>query len=259
VWAALAASALVAACLADRQAPSVWPPDDFGIDVAGEHRRDDGGLVRQRFQVFADGLAVYREAVRALPEVGIELPLFESVSIYELRPESLRTLARLLNRAGLYELDVGQDVNRGIDDPVVVVHWRAFGGAGQISSLVDSGGVLDRVVHVINSFLPPERAFAYPELSGEIEPPHVSRAPAPLDWIGGALICHKKLVELHPDDIGLRLDLLALAVEARDGPTARKQLEWIESRGPDEQLAGAGFDWERDALGPLREAVRGLR
>jgi hypothetical protein len=213
----------------------------------------------QSFLVWADGLAVYREADRALDVPGLSLPVFATVSMYRLDPRSIRTLCRLLARAGL--LDAEQEIqdNRDRLGQHVVLGWRAFGQQREISSMSSSLGSLDRSIRIVNSFLPPGKSFEYATLAGEIEPPHVSQVPAPLDSPAGAVECHRKLVELFPDDAELWIDLLAVAVAADDLGTARKALAALSGLEPDSSIGPFGeiVDWQEDVLAPLSRLVEG--
>jgi hypothetical protein len=165
-----------------------------------------------------------------------------------------------MSRARLFEVDIGVETNPREDDPQVVVSWTAFGGSGYVSSFTASGGVLESVVHIVNSFLPRDRAFTFPELSGEVEEHHLTRVPEPLTWVEGALMCHQKLVEMFEDDRELRLDMFALAYLAKDIVTARAVFDWFVEQGP--ETAGGDFgshvDWDRDCLAPMRKLVAEL-
>lgn len=257
----LGAAALVlgvVSCVSDTTLPSLWPPDDFYLDVRGFEQ----GAVRerqtQRFQLWADGLAVYRESDRDLEAAPLAVPVFHRVSIYRLDPRSVRTLGRRLERAGLFGLV--DDVVRagGIPMQRVAVHVRAFGGARTVATDLMSSGGLDRTLHVVNAFLPEGVTFRHAALGGSIEPRHVSGVPAPQDDVAGAFAVHRRLAELRPDDLELRLDLLALAIEAGDVEFAQAMLRVIERQAPGQENADflTPEEWQRDFLGPLRELVR---
>lgn len=244
-------------CFSNRLPESIWPPDDFRIQVAGTRFTADGRRIEQRFLLERDGLAVYREADRSVPGTSLELQVFDTVSAYRVKPESVRTLARLLERAGLFALDVGQSVNRSASEDQAAIVWRSFGREGKISSFYDNGGVLDRVVHIVNAFVPKDRTFSYPELSGEDEPRHVSRVPEPLRYLDGALLCHRQFADLFRDDADMQLDLFALAYTARNAEVARLALDRIVAIGPGpfaEDLVPAE-EWEVECVEPLRSLL----
>lgn len=244
-------------CISNSSPPSVWPPDDFRLIVSGVTRARGGERVEQRFRLLADGLAVYREARRAVPGTPLDLPVFTRVAAYRLRPESVRACGRQLERAGLFDRVLGQSINREQDGQHVALSWRAFGGEGQVSSYVDNGGSLDRIVHVVNSFLPEGHAFRFEALSGEPEPKRLVRVPEPLDSGAGALLCHRRFVETWPDEPALQLDLFALAWAEGDVDTARGAFESLTRLGPvapGDDLVEM-IEWEESCLRPLEELI----
>ncbi len=242
------------ACLTDRTKPSIWPPEDFLVRVSGTKLDARGQPVVQRFQVDRAGIAFYREADATVAEAPLVMPVFDRVVTYELRPESVRQFSRLLQSAKLLENDSAQMFNTGEGVEHVVVNWRAFGRAGQVSSRENSSGVLDRVVHIVNSYLPKGCAFAFPELSGEVEPPHVTRVPDPLEWAPGSIICHRKFTQLYPDDRNLWLDLFALAIVEGDAELAREVYEEVAERGPPPNVDDIMqiVDWREECLDAMR-------
>lgn len=253
----LAAAALLAGCLSDRSAPTLWPPSDFSLSVLGERRDEDGIVVlQQRFFVDYDGLAIYREADDF---VGDRVPVFDVVSEYQLDPQSVRILSRLVGKAGLFRDDIVRASNAPASDRAVEIQWTAFGSSGRIDNLLETGGVLDRVVHVVNAFLPATREFRFDGLSGDSEPPRVSRAPEPLEWTEGALRRHRWYVDRFEADRQFAVDALAIACRARDRNVAEAMLREVENRTRDER-GGVVDEGPRDAVSvdDLRRLVEGL-
>ena len=154
------------------------------------------------------------------------------VAVYRLRVESVRILGRQLERAGLFERSVIQSTNRDDEGEHVALRWELFGGSGEVSSFVDTGGSLDRIVHVVNSFLPSDHAFGFSALSGEPEPPQLFRVPEPLDSVSGALLCHRKFAQTWVDEPGLLLDMFALAWAADDVAVAEEAMDDVIALGP---------------------------
>jgi len=248
---------LLTACLSNKNLPSIWPPDDFYLDVSGEFTDDTGNHQRQRFQVWANGLTVYREAKRELPNCPIPIPLFTEVCAYRLDAASIRSLSQKLQRRGLHDRDEIRADNPRFRGDHVTITWRAREQEGQTSSLNPDSN-LDPVVNLINAFLPEGRSFRYPDLGGSEEEGELIRVPQPSDSLRGSLEYHIELLKDHPEIEDLELHTFALAVAAGDMSEARQRLSVIESHSPSDILGEVWPEaaWERDFLEPLRAMVR---
>ncbi len=248
---------LLTACLSNKSLPSIWPPDDFYLDVSGVETNETGTHRRQRFQVWADGLAVYREAKSELPNCPIPIPLYSRVCAYRLDPASIRSLAQKLQRRRLYERDDIRADNPRFSGRHVIVSWRAQEQEGQTSSLIPTSN-LDPVVNLINAFLPEGRRFDYPDLGGSEEEPELLRVPQPHESLQGALDYHLQLLAAHPEIEDLELHTFALAIAAGDYDEARRRLAVIETYSPSEVIGEVWPEagWEPDFLELLRGMLR---
>ncbi|MCA8944484.1 MAG: hypothetical protein KDB80_18125 [Planctomycetes bacterium] len=244
-----------AGCISGGGAPSLWPPSDFSLSVSAQHRSADGqSVLYQRFFVDYDGLAIYREAD---DQVADGLPVFDVVSEYQLDPQSLRWLSRLASRAGLFRSDSAFESNATPVDSHVELRWTGFDSAGRLSSEIDSGGVLDRMIHVVNAFLPEGRSFGFSGMTGDEEPRSVSRVPEPLEWVDGSLRRHRWYVGRFDDDADFAIDTLAIACRAEDREVAEAMLRLVEKRAPTAgvgPLGEGGEDW-KDRIDAYRRAV----
>lgn len=241
LWtAALAAvlCSLLVACLTDRTiVTSEFPPKGFYLEVRTTVTTADGLQETQRFQVWEQGMSVYREANKSLVVPGpdsLVLPLFRKVSAYRMAPESTRTLSRMVYRSGFFEMQALAVVPepRGTVISVFCREWteREVQVHGQLY------GQIARVLHVINSFLPEGHRFEPPLMTGEQEPPHLAAVPELGDSWEQSLLFHKDLVEMFPDDVGLLVDAFALAFDLGDREFALQALARIEA------LPGSGDD-----------------
>ena len=98
----LSALLLLAGCLAPaRSLTTIWPPDDFFFEVRHSVITDDGLQERQQVQFHRDGLVFFREASTFIDAAADEppLPVFGRACRYQMRPDSVRQLSRLLSRA----------------------------------------------------------------------------------------------------------------------------------------------------------------
>ncbi len=248
---------LLVGCANHADLPSRWPTPDFYLDVRGIVTDANGTRQTQRFQVWADGFAIYRSATRTLvPEFPI--PVYDSVSAYRLHPKSIRSLGRLLFRSNLFSNSTADDEARNPQGKHVVISWTALGASGQVDSFRSDSGALDRAVHIVNSFLPPDCEFRYHELSGDPVKSHVSRVPKPSSSVEASLSWHRELITRRGGDAESELELLALAYVAGKVDEARSLLERIEKKPPTEAVRGAlpFLDWDIDVIEPLRRLLQ---
>lgn len=217
-------------CVADAPQQSTWPPDDYYVEVRYQEDRRE----RQRVRFWRDGLVVYAEATDWLGEGddgGVALPVFSRISAYQLRPESIRYLSRLLERAGLNDLS-GELVDAGDgSSPMVTIHWRAFRREADawVAGRVEGSAV--RVLQVINAFLPLGCSFDCAGLSvGDPEPSHLVEVPEPEDSVSGALGFYREaLLRWREPSADLAIEAFALALEAKELDVAEELLQRIEA------------------------------
>lgn len=242
------------ACRGTELPDSVWPPDNFYLEVRGRQLRPDATVERQSLHVFADGLVVYREADPGDAFPGEFPPVFSKVSAYRLRRESLRTLARSLDQAGLFQLEAVVGVDATALD-VVALRCRAFDrdfravGRGRVY------GEFTDVLHVINSFLPAGCSFTLPDMTGEPQSPRLSGAPAPARDVAGAFAFHQSWAELWSEaDFAWRCERIGLALRAGERGVAQRLVQQVEG---DFARSQAAFDdvGTRQLLSRLRQAV----
>lgn len=254
---AVAGLGLFASCEAPREAVTMWPPEDFRLEVQAFDLGPSGLRVRESFQVWADGLAVWREADTWLEELAHPIPIFDAVSAYELHPNSTRMLGRLLQRAGLFTSGSGQIDNRAASGRHVTVTWTALGGSGTVSSLDQDHGPLDRALRIINTFVPEGREIRYDGFSVGRDERRASATPAPREDAEAALWCHEELARRMLSDPGLQLERIALALAAGDRARARLLFEELERSEP-RTLSGQALhdlDWEGAVVEPLRRLL----
>lgn len=229
---------LLVACLTNRtNVTSEFPPKGFYLEVRTTVTTADGLQETQRFQVWEEGMSVYREADGSLDVPGpdpLRLPLFRRVSAYRMAPQSTRALARMVYRSGFFEMPAigGDPEPRG---PVISVFCRQW-IEKEVQAHGQLYGQIARVLHVINSFLPEGKRFELPLMTGEREMAHLAAVPVLGDSSEQSLLFHKDLVEMFPDDVGLLLDAFALAYVLEDREYALQALARIEA------LPGSGGD-----------------
>lgn len=247
---------LLTSCLASKDLSSIWPPDDFYLEVRGVWTDARGSHQRQQLQVWADGLVVYRQANSDLPDCPIAIPLFTEVSAYRLDPASIRILSRKLQLRRLYDLDEIRVDNPVIDGEHAVIIWQVRGQQGRISSMSPTSN-LDPVLNLINSYLPEGRAIGYSDLAGSPEDREVMQVPSPVDSLSGSLSFHREFADAHLESEELQLHTFALAVANEDWQEAHKRLRIIETYDPSALLGEVLPDavWQRDFLDVLRAMV----
>lgn len=248
---------LLNSCLAHRDQLSIWPPEDFYLEVRGVVTDASGSRQKQQLQVWADGLMVYRQAARDLPNCPIPIPLFTEVCAYRLDPETIRSLSRKLHLRHLYDLDEIRIENQVMNGEHAVIIWHAREQEGRISSMSPTTN-LDPVLNLINSFLPEGHGIVYDDLAGSLEVREVMQVPTPVDSLSGALAFHVELADAHVENQELTLHTFALAIAGEDWQEARKRLAIIETYRPSAVLGEIlpDADWQRDFLEVLRGMVK---
>src|SRR5262245_52567378 len=122
-------SAIAAACAGPTsQAPSEWPPRDFRVQVEELHEGDGSSVASRRFTVTADGVCIYSRSTQPLvdPESRTAIPVFGTISAYQLRGECTRQLARKLYSRGVLDLDLEQGDRRETKGVSLRLTYRAF-------------------------------------------------------------------------------------------------------------------------------------
>ncbi len=225
--AAAVALAALPACLAPEPvAISDWPPYDFELVLQSYQLSGDVLQERQRVLVRADGLLVYREAnsgVGGQEQQAPWLPVFDVVSAYRLRDESLRQLTRLLDDAGLFQFD-GATAPPADWTELIRISWRAHAREGTLVLTGNDTTRASRILHVINAYLPDGYALATGQLVGEAEVAHLIGVPAPRYSRREALHFHWLRWCEEPQELRWMLDLFALAMAAGDRELAEEMI-----------------------------------
>ncbi len=245
----------LAACTAKpTPTESAYPPRDFFLEVRAGERTDDGTVVAQCVQVWRDGLVLYREARPG--EAGVPAawpPVFENVCAYRLTTESVRLLSRLLVRSSYWDLPASIGEAQADRGPVVAVRLRGFDRDHAVEARGRGFGAFVRTLHVVNAFLPRDRAFHLPEMTGEPEPNHVTAVPEPLRSAAEAIPVHEALADREPGGDGLLVDACVLAIACGDRPRAESLLVQIEAR--EKAAAGPAESRPRPVSALLRERL----
>jgi len=216
-------------CLSNRdQAPTIWPPEDFYLEIEGSEVSAEGLQVTQRLQVWADGLLVYQEADRSLRRSGspLQLPLFERMCAYRLHPESVRALSRQIGQLRIDELATDQGGGAGEGElQSIHVKWFAFARQKLLYARGRARLPLARLLRAVNSFLPQGHAFSLPRMGGEPEDSRVEQVPPLVEGLDSALAGYTRVLRLRAEDPNLLLSAYALAV---DGAGRKRATELLD-------------------------------
>jgi len=197
-------------CFAPRAHKSKWPPADFFVQVETGENTVDGIFQKQKAQIWRDGLVVYQEAVppqgnpldpRYAPLTSKEvnapgLPVYKSVCAYWLAPESIRMLSRMLSQTSIKDIPATVGNVSGGEGAVLKMLYRRDGNPQEIMVYIRIFGPMNRVLHVLNSFLPEGHGFTMPEMVGMPEEAHVVEVPPVAESVEGALGFHRKMLEM---------------------------------------------------------------
>ena len=218
---------LVTGCITPTETPSTqWPPADFYLEV----RVTDGKGDRVRVRFWADGLVLYGESDRQITGADdgpLRLPVFHVLSAYEMLPESIRSLTRLLDRAGLRALATDQVGALEAEAELVTLTWQGFGATPRsvFAKPPLQGGIVP-VLHILNAFLPEGRQIEVAGLGGDPEPRHLVEVPSPVDSMEGGLGLYvESLLERYPRDANLLIEAFSLAVASGQRDVASDLLD----------------------------------
>ena len=233
-WSLPLCCSLLAACVSDDLAPSIWPPANFALQVEEVRFEGQQAHVLRRVTVDAEGLVVYGTSSRPLVDdlTGTSLPVFERLAVYQLEPDCVRALARKVDRL----LPDDANVDPGEPAPTsILLRWRAFDVETSFTAQGRPRGRVHDVLREVAGYLPAGESFETP-LSGVR--PVLRGTPAPREDVRGALAAYEELRRRLPLEPGLLLEGFALACSAGDRGNAERWLEaWAEA---DERLrAGA--------------------
>lgn len=244
-----------AGCRSNARLPSLWPPDDFSLEVREESGPGEGtggpGRTVRSFRVWADGLAILLESRAELPGLPWSQPVFDSLAVYRLDPLSTRALCRGLQRAGLFEESPRRAQNDAPIEPSLSIRWAAMGSRGFSSLRSHARSEVERALEVVAGFLPDGIRFldVPPDLARVSDVPQPRRSPR------DAVLALRDVARERPDDFALLLDLYVVAVAARDWRAAREALTELQN---DRAVGALGdgdaelLDWRKEALPRLR-------
>ncbi len=205
------------------QGETVWPPQDFVLEVEWSSGGPPAQAQTKRFTVDASGVCVYSKSASPVidPVSRAALPVFETMCAYRMRLECTRLLARKLHLRGIATLEPQQGAVDDVDAPAIRLRHGAFGPPRIYTAVGQAHGTFVRVLHVVNSFLPSSESFWLPGMAGDSEPEHLADVPAPLAGAGAALAWHEERLALVGDRTGPLLEAFALA--CRVGDRARSE------------------------------------
>lgn len=213
-------AASVGSCETQKSRRGAWPPADFRVELRHSVEVDGGLQVRQDAQINAQGLVVYRESDRCICSADgrLQLPVYRRVSAYELPWRSIRILSRNLHRAPVK--DVKAPPKSPPVEPGSNHHIRLqvtyLANEIDVVAVNQNVGLMNRVVRIINAFLPKDHAVTMPNMLGTPEVHRVQDVPEVRDSLTGAKQFHEKLLLERANDSSLLEDTFALAVAASD-------------------------------------------
>lgn len=261
-------------CFAPRPQETKWPPGDFFIEVEAGENTVDGIFDKQIAQIWKDGLVVYREAapppLTSKMENSPGLPVYKAVCAYRLAPESIRMLSRMLYQSSIKDIPpVVGSTSTGMGRWLKML-YRSNGDAQEISVHGRIFGPMNRVLHILNSFLPEGHGFTMPEMVGMPEEPHVVEVPPVAESVEGALGFHLKMLGMKrfseatvaKDPLmskrryQLQRDTFALACVHGDIPVAEDLLGQMDKMKQANQLFP---DTKTDNIEHLRQILAAAR
>lgn len=248
----------VGGCISNReQAPTLWPPDDFRLEVELGRYGSEGYQIQQRAQFWNDGLAVYQEADRSLRKEGVPLalPIFERLCSYRLRPESIRSLSREIGGLDIAALPADQGAGGSDGYPFEVhVAWAAFGSEKDLHARGRVRLPMAQLLRIVNAYLPAGRGFEVPRMGGEPRDARIEQVPDVVEGLETVADGYEVIVPLRSEDRSLLMAAIAVAHVAGRGERLREYLARI-----DDQLGGAeGTPFPESGLRPVAELVRAL-
>ena len=252
----LVAAWTLTGCLARTDVPSRWPTDDFLLEVRSNDETADRLVPRQTMFVFADGIVVYAES-SGIPATArrarLPVPMFDTVSVYQLQKPSLRGLCRALERAGLFAAVEPNDesllTTRGRQ---VSIAWRSEETTGQLGGRSEGTGILTRVIRAIDGYTPPGVGFRVDanRNDGRVKRA-LDEAPAPERSPIDALTVFRQLSDRHPEVTNLWLYRFGLALGMGRIEDAREALTGLRAAA---SISPQSIEW----LGTTDDALRSL-
>jgi len=220
------------ACKSGALAESIWPPSDFEILVEELELNGTEARVMRRFRAGPDGLVTYGTSKKSVvdPETHTLLPVFDRLCVYRLVKESIRALARRLDRARIAELERIQG-ERGVEEgPGLAMTWQAFGRRHVVTARGRLHGPMAELMALVAAHLPPGETFGLPGLAERPVVPVLVGVPAPREDAAGALEAHERMLAERPEDEVWLLDAFALACHLSRRNSAEALLQrWCDA------------------------------
>ncbi|MEZ6038199.1 MAG: hypothetical protein R3F29_12000 [Planctomycetota bacterium] len=247
---AVVAAALLSGCVGTELPPSLWPPQDFVVELEEVRFVDDGVHVLRRFRVDASGVALYGESEQPLllPGTNVSLPVFDRLAIYRLAPECVRALSRRICRIGSPDLSVDPGVH-GTAEIGLVVRWQAFQAREELTGAGRLHGVLAEIVALVAAYLPP--GVQLHTQFGRKVVPVLTGVPEVAESGDGALSAYRELREQSGNAPNFLLEGLALACARGARDDADRWLEAWTSATAEQRSRAPAFG---DKAAPLQPA-----
>ena len=233
---ALLGTAFVVGCGGVPREKGRWPPEDFRLEIEQSVVRGTDVRVQKHVRITADGLVVVREAAVDLdgpPEAG-PLPVFRRVCAYQMAWQSIRYLSRELDQAPVLELRQAPfpAVKDGTEVQRIALDLTYMGNRVDVVMQGAVMGLMNRVLRVVNQYLPAAAAFA---ASDGLESRRQD-VPAFTTEARVALQRHRAWLEDFPEDPSVLRDTFSLACWVHEWSTAedcaRRLAEVDAARGP---------------------------
>jgi hypothetical protein len=232
---ALILLAMVASCKGVSETGGKWPPKDFVLGLQYTVVKGEVRQVRKSAKIFADGLVVYREADTTLRsrDGKLELPVYSRMCAYGMKWWSIRDLTRLLHDAPVLELaDPAAAPPIGEETHLIRFHVTYMANHVDVVAQNQAVGLLNRVLRIVNTFLPPGHGITMPNMAGEEMEHHLQDVPVVTDSVAGALKFHEGWLSEHATNSALLLDTFSLACAAKNWPLAENCVTVLATSRP---------------------------
>ena len=213
---------LLPGCYGPAAAESLWPPEDFRLDLKYAVCEEGPEQVRQSALILADGLVVYREADLSLrnSDATIQLPVYQRLCVYQLAPQSIRSLSRELHRVPVLEVQRVVNPPTEADYHRIDFHLTYKGNEVDVELRDELPGLASRVLGVVNGYLPAEHGITMPRVAPYPTENRVQDVPDIGDSVEGALDYHRRWLADNPASAEILSDTFALACVAREWDVA---------------------------------------
>ena len=214
-------------CTIAPESGSLFPPDDFQLNLEYRVIQDSKSQVKRQATIDAGGLVIVREADDALRsgDGTLVLPVFGRLCVYQLHPRSIRKLARWLDHEAVKDMALPVDGESSADDSSEVAFGLVY--SKNVVTLVARGpvfGQLRRVLRTVNSFLPDSAGIPNGDLAEDRAASQVQDVPPLVESVPEALAYHRQRLEHGPVEPSWRRETFALACAARDWSLAQETL-----------------------------------